>query len=121
MKTNHLKIIGLVLIFASLIAFNSGFDRKNGYNDSDYFPKHKYVGGDAYNFIINSNYFTGYLVVGTGLATTGGLFILSGFHIDNMERIQKESNINLVLSIEEFLKKKDTFENSNKEDDLLKF
>ena len=46
-----------------------GFDKKENYDNPEYSwqdSTNAYVGGDAYNYIINSNYFTGYNVLGIG-------------------------------------------------------
>lgn len=46
-----------------------GFDKKENYDNPEYSwqdSTNAYVGGDAYNYIINSNYYTGYNVLGIG-------------------------------------------------------
>ena len=62
-----LAILSIVLVVKGLEFIKDGFDvKENYYYSSDYslLNKHAYVGGDAYNYIINANYFTGYMVIG---------------------------------------------------------
>lgn len=67
-----LIIVASVLLLCSFIAFGSGFDKKDNY---DGYGKNSYVGGDAYNMIINSNYFTGFIVLGSSFfISAAGLF-----------------------------------------------
>jgi len=46
------------------------------YHDLDFMRKNAYVGGDAYNYIINSNYATAWFVLAIGLAILGTLFLI---------------------------------------------
>lgn len=48
--------------------FCKAIDVKNNYRNSDYssLNKNAYVGGDAYNYIINAGYFSGYMAAGSG-------------------------------------------------------
>ena len=62
-----LAILSIVLVVKGLEFIKEGFDvKENYYYSSNYslLNKHAYVGGDAYNYIINANYFTGYMVLG---------------------------------------------------------
>lgn len=58
-------ISAVILLIAGFVFLGFGFDKKLNYYHSStgYFDKNAYVGGDAYNYIINSNYFTGYLTL----------------------------------------------------------
>ncbi len=40
-----------------------GIDKMTNYHNSDYVQENAYVGGDAYNYIINSNYTTAFFVL----------------------------------------------------------
>lgn len=67
-------IIGAILIY-------KGFDKKNNYHYSESIIEtntNAYVGGDAYNYIINSNYFTGYIVLGSTMLLIGTIFFIYG-------------------------------------------
>ncbi len=64
-------LISASIFFAivSIVNFSSGFDKMNNYVNNSRAPSlsvNAYVGGDAYNYIINSNYFTGYMIIATG-------------------------------------------------------
>lgn len=43
-----------------------GFNKMFRYDDSSWDPVNAYVGGDAYNFIINGTYATAYFVLAAG-------------------------------------------------------
>lgn len=63
------KILATAAFLAGTFFLYFGFDKKNNYNNPEYSwqdSTNAYVGGDAYNYIINSNYFTGYNVLGIG-------------------------------------------------------
>ena len=66
-----LLIIAIILIVNGVNFIKEGFDVKENYykssSDLSLLNKHVYVGGDAYNYIINANYFTGYIVLGSSL------------------------------------------------------
>lgn len=73
------KNVATILILFSLSCFiiggifcYKGFHKKNNYYQSDYSwgkDVNAYVGGDAYNYIINGTYFAGYC------ALSGAFFI----------------------------------------------
>lgn len=75
-KLNFLKNIEVflfivIMVFAiiSSVFFYKGYKVKNEYYNSETYTtlnKNAYVGGDAYNYIINGTYFTGYSVIATG-------------------------------------------------------
>lgn len=58
-----------------------GINRIASYNLDEYneeLSKFAYVGGDAYNYIINSNILTGLWVIGASFFIVGTLFIITG-------------------------------------------
>ena len=66
---SFLKIIATLTFLAGTFFLFIGNDKKNNYNNPEYSwqdSTNAYVGGDAYNYIINSGYFTGYNVLGIG-------------------------------------------------------
>lgn len=81
-KSNKLfLVLAIVLLIISLKCLFDGFNYKNEYINSEDYPSmnvNAYVGGDAYNYIINGTYFTGYMVLGgsSGIASVL-LFCLS--------------------------------------------
>lgn len=55
-----------LLIFMLFLFIGAGINLYSGFNVKDnYTYENKYVGGDAYNYIINASYFTGYMVLGS--------------------------------------------------------
>ena len=69
-KMKKVLLIGTCIFgIAAIIFFSRANNVKNEYyNSEDYYSlnKNAYVGGDAYNYIINGTYFTGYSVIGAG-------------------------------------------------------
>ena len=68
-KVNYLKSLRTflnVLIIASIF-FYKAYDVKHNYQNTEYssINENAYVGGDAYNYIINGTYFTAYSVIGS--------------------------------------------------------
>lgn len=79
-KRNKGSVLGFVcaIIFFICAAFffEKGYDVKINYYNSEDYPilnENAYVGGDAYNYIINGTYFTGYMVVGSSCMICGVL------------------------------------------------
>lgn len=62
-----LKVISIIALILSIIMLCVGFYKINVYEDSIFEPKNAYVGGDAYNYIINGTYFSGYMAIGGAL------------------------------------------------------
>ncbi|MES9701277.1 MULTISPECIES: hypothetical protein [Bacillus] len=74
-------IWGIIFYIHSVILLYLGFDRLGGYRMSDEFSdlnKYVYVGGDAYNYIINSNVLTGYFVLSGSFFVAGTMLIATG-------------------------------------------
>lgn len=71
-KLLTMSIIALVL---ACMCFLGAFIKKNIYsNDSDDFGYiNAYVGGDAYNYIINAGYFAGYCAAGGGFIVSSAV------------------------------------------------
>lgn len=82
MKLLHkviLSIASLLIIVGSVLTWFA-FDKKDNYYNSENYTalnKNAYVGGDAYNYIINSNYFTGYLVLASCAYLSGCVLMAS--------------------------------------------
>jgi len=88
---NILFVIAILCFIISGVFFDKGYNVKNEYYNSEDFSslnKNAYVGGDAYNYIINGNYFTGYSVIASAALLSG--VILLG------------SVVNLVIKIKEY-------------------
>ena len=62
------SFIGILLVLSSVVFCITGFNKKNKYISPEkasygYDTQNAYVGGDAYNYIINSGYFAGYKAI----------------------------------------------------------
>ncbi len=100
------KVLVGVFIFLMVICFviscvfaYKGTDKLVNYYNSENYPslnKNAYVGGDAYNFIINGNYATGFFVLSMGFFLAGILFAgvasIVGFMPDKLEMKREVTN-----------------------------
>ena len=68
-----LKVVAVIMFIIACIMLYKGYDKMTNYRSSDYssLNVNAYVGGDAYNFIINGNYATGFFVLAVGSAISG--------------------------------------------------
>ena len=85
-----LTFISIVSIIAGIFFLYRGYDVKNNYYSSEYYSSlntNAYVGGDAYNYIINGNYFTGYMVIGGICILIGFISMAAASVIDRLEKI----------------------------------
>lgn len=67
-------VLALLFFVASGVAFYFGYDKMTNYYNSESYPRlntNAYVGGDAYNYIINGNYATGFYVLSMGTLIAG--------------------------------------------------
>ncbi len=80
-----LLVIMVITLICGFSSMSKGFDKKDNYENYESFPsfnKNAYVGGDAYNYIINGTYFTGYCVLAgsmyivAAVCGTSGLMLL---------------------------------------------
>lgn len=78
-KSGNGWIVASVCSFVvSIIMIYKGYDKYVNYYNSDYtsLNVNSYVGGDAYNYIINSNYVTGFYVLATLFTILGVGFLI---------------------------------------------
>jgi len=90
-----LLIIAIVFYIVSGIMFYKGFDKMTNYYSSEYSTSNNvnaYVGGDAYNYIINGNYATGFFVLSMGFMVAGTIFLSSGLAIAALHRESNAKN-----------------------------
>lgn len=68
-----LKVVAVIMFIIAVIMLFKGYDKMTNYESSEYSDHtvNAYVGGDAYNFIINGNYATGFFVLAVGSAISG--------------------------------------------------
>ncbi len=81
-----LIITAIVCFVGGIINYSMAMNVKNNYHNSEFSSENAYVGGDAYNYIINSNYFTGYTVASVGLFICGALSLVSLIFISVKEK-----------------------------------
>lgn len=72
------KGLSCISFLVSAAALSLGLDKMLYYDNGEYYPyeyHNVYVGGDAYNYIINGNYATGFFVLAAMFALMGIGFI----------------------------------------------
>ncbi|MGM9671676.1 MAG: hypothetical protein ACI3XD_08890 [Oscillospiraceae bacterium] len=73
-------VLAVVFLILSIVYIRQGFDKKDHYfNSDDYYflNENAYVGGDAYNYIINGTYFTGYCALGGTMMICACIFVVA--------------------------------------------
>lgn len=80
-----MKMIGIVLFVFALISLLTGLYKLNVYTGDGYNTTNAYVGGDAYNYIINGTYFTGHSVLAMGFGIMGTIFFLTATILDRFD------------------------------------
>ncbi|ADU32152.1 hypothetical protein [Evansella cellulosilytica] len=83
-----MRVTAIILYIFTVIFIWVGFDKIRNYENPDsYFRDsvNAYVGGDAYNYIINANYATAYFVLGALFAIVGTLFLVGGIIKNTIE------------------------------------
>lgn len=82
-----LSIVFVASLLLGLFSLVTAYDKKDRYYNSESLTslnENAYVGGDAYNYIINGTHFTGYMVQGMGflvistMTGMGALYCLLG-------------------------------------------
>lgn len=71
-----LFFVSVILLIGSIVSIGVGFDKYlNYYNSENYYSlnKNAYVGGDAYNYIINAGYFTAFVTLGGCMLITSAI------------------------------------------------
>lgn len=81
---NWLTILTIVFIILGILFAGIGFHKMLVYENSEYSwakTKNAYVGGDAYNYIINGTYFSGFS------ALSGAMFICAVICLENLLKL----------------------------------
>lgn len=71
------EVLSKISFAMSVVTLCLGFDKMLVYDSGEYYPfeyHNAYVGGDAYNYIINSNYATAFFVLTAALIIAGAIF-----------------------------------------------
>lgn len=73
-------IISAGFLLLSILCICAGIDKKENYYNSDYssLNVNAYVGGDAYNYIINAGYFAGYFALAGGCLASSTVMFCAG-------------------------------------------
>ena len=79
-----LKIFGVIFFLAFAIMCYKGYDKMENYRNSTYHSENAYVGGDAYNYIINGTYATAFFVLAVGFLISGILCIIGSFIVNSL-------------------------------------
>ena len=96
MKKNTKKLFtGIAVIFylMSIVMLYKGYDKMTNYYNSEHYSSisvNAYVGGDAYNYIINGTYATAFFVLSAGFMITGTLFLLNGKKTKDQDSTQAQ-------------------------------
>lgn len=88
-KNDGAKYLSTILVVIGIISFilgstfmYKGFYKKNNYYYSETYSilnENAYVGGDAYNMIINGTYFAGYVALAAGMYVVSAFTMTTGF------------------------------------------
>ncbi|NLX83249.1 MAG: hypothetical protein GXZ04_05485 [Clostridiales bacterium] len=85
-----MRKLGIFLIILSVVTFVACFyfaseahDKYTNYYNGSYFQTNVYVGGDAYNYIINGTYMTAFSVLAGFCALIGVFSLAFGGYIIN--------------------------------------
>ena len=62
-KSSAWSVLAICSLVCGSFTFYKGIDKLVSYYNGDYWQKNAYVGGDAYNYIINGNYATAFFVL----------------------------------------------------------
>lgn len=77
MKKNTLfLVLGILFFVLFFVMTYKGYDKLTNYRNSEYsssLNQNAYVGGDAYNYIINGTHATAYFVLAVGFLISGTL------------------------------------------------
>lgn len=87
-------IASIVLLILSIVCIAMGFDKMLNYHNSEYYTssdRNAYVGGDAYNYIINASYFSGYVSLGGCLLIASTILGVEGMKEKNELKKEKHS------------------------------
>ena len=79
MKNKMLHIYSVCLYILSVFFIYKGYDKIMHYNNSEIGTDYvnAYVGADALNLLINSNYATGFFVLAMGLAIIATILLIT--------------------------------------------
>ncbi|WP_368503166.1 hypothetical protein AB3N04_12970 [Alkalihalophilus sp. As8PL] len=92
-------IWAIIFYVHALFFLYKGIDRVEGYNMNEYassLNQHVFVGGDAYNYIINANIQTAFFVMAGAFFIAGTMMIIGGSIIKTIKEVKEESTVKVV-------------------------
>ena len=93
-KIKWLNIVAVVCFILFGIMTYKGYDKMTNYYSSEIYASlnvNAYVGGDAYNYIINGTYATSFFVLAIGFLISGILCVVGGVLVDSMSAQKVET------------------------------
>lgn len=106
-KSKIWKILSWISFLSSTIFLCIGFDKMFSYDNGEYYPHtyhNAYVGGDAYNYIINGNYATAFFVL-TSIFVLLGIGFAILFYLSKLTAssavLEKEPDADTTSNTEE--------------------
>lgn len=85
------KVLSVISFIGSVVFMYLGFDKMTNYSSGDIYPyelHNAYVGGDAYNYIINGNYATAFFVLASMCAIVG-VGLIAVYHLSKLNDKQE--------------------------------
>lgn len=109
-----MKSLSIISFILSVFFAYKGFNKMFVYNNPENSlldHKNVYVGGDAYNYIINSNFSTSYFILALIFVILGSLFLLlihlstqTSLYRSILHSLEQTNNKNEVVTQEESIK-----------------
>lgn len=96
-NVKHLYVVAVVFFLMAAAMVYQGYDKLTNYYNSSYgvLNVNAYVGGDAYNYIINGTYTIAYFVLTSGFMISGILCIIGGMIISMID--EKDCSCNSIV------------------------
>ena len=94
--STKIKLAGIALTVLASCFLGRGFYVKNVYENSEYSfvdTKNAYVGGDAYNYIINGTYFSGFMALSGMLYVCATGLICTSFILESKINYKNEEEL----------------------------
>ncbi len=88
-----LIVMSLGLYITMSVFLYKGYDKITNYKNSDDETENAYVGGDAYNYIINANYASGYFILAVGAGIIGTMLALEASRREHGPVEEKEQSL----------------------------
>ena len=100
-----LKLLCIITCVLGVVFFGMAVDKKVNYNNPDEEYSiyeddiNAYVGGDAYNYIINGTYFTAYSIIGIGFLIISTIFGVSEILLESYVEKDEGKEIEVLPKI----------------------